>query len=103
MSNFLNVMAGAAATFAVCAPLGAFAQERLPQTLNMPCVQAQNQVTRYGAVLLATGPSEFNRYVAGRQYCALGESAKISWVPASDTFYCPVGYRCAPPSNTGGL
>lgn len=102
MSRLQTLMAGALAAAAVCVPLSAFAQEGLPQTLDMSCSQAQSLVYHNGAAVLATGPLVFNRYVTGMNYCALGDVTRLTWVRTHDASLCPVGYVCHEPSNDGG-
>ena len=72
---------------------GALAQSR-PLTLRMSCNGARQLVAARGAIVLNTGPTTYDRYVAGNGQCALGEVIDPAWVPTADNPQCPIGYRC---------
>lgn len=65
-----------------------------PSTLSMTCAQAQATVASYGAVVLSTGPTTFDRFVAHNGFCLHGEIARTAYAPTLDTPHCPVGYTC---------
>jgi hypothetical protein len=66
---------------------------------SMTCQQAQASVANEGAVILRyssrSNPSLtlYDRYIAHRGYCQMGEYAKAAWIPTADTASCPV-YKC---------
>jgi len=72
---------------------GAWAQGR-PLTLQMTCQGARELVSVHGAIVLNTGPTTYDRYVAAGGQCVLGEVIEAAWVPTADTPQCPIGYRC---------
>lgn len=83
---------------------GALAQPR-PLTLQMSCYGVRELVATEGAVVLNTGPTTYDRYVAAVTQCVRGETLDPAWAPTADTPQCPVGYRCVPrarPSGGGG-
>jgi hypothetical protein len=65
-----------------------------PLTSRMTCNGARQLVAVRGAVVLNTGPSTYDRYVAGNGQCVLGEVIDPAWVPTADNPQCPIGYRC---------
>lgn len=71
----------------------ALAQPR-PFSPAMPCGQTSELVQAYGAVVVQTTPTTYERYVSGSQHCVLGEIPEPAWVPSLDTPQCFVGYRC---------
>jgi hypothetical protein len=72
---------------------GALAQSH-PLTLQMSCHGARELVGAQGAIVLNTGPTTYDRYVAAGSQCVLGEVTEPAWVPTADTPQCPIGYRC---------
>ncbi len=92
----------------VCAALvfigmgsGALAQGR-PLTVQMSCNGARQLVASQGAVVLSTGPSTYDRYVAAVTQCVRGDTLDPAWVPTVDTPQCSVGYRCVQRARPGG-
>lgn len=71
----------------------ALAQSR-PDTLRMSCGTAAETVRRGGAVILATGPSIYDRYVSSQAYCQRDEEARPHWLATSDSNQCFIGYVC---------
>jgi len=65
-----------------------------PLTSQMTCYGARELVAAEGAIVLSTGPTTYDRYVATVNQCALGEVLEPVWVPTADTLQCPIGYRC---------
>jgi len=85
-----------AVTAASIAPADAVTRLRSDQNA---CAQIQAAIQREGVVILQY-PSQrsanlllFDRYVAGRAQCRLGEELKRDTVPAADTASCRV-MRC---------
>jgi hypothetical protein len=92
----------------VCAALvylsigsGALAQSR-PLTLQMSCNGARQLVASQGAVVLSTGPTTYDRYVAAVTQCVRGDTLDPAWVPTADTPQCSIGYRCVQRARPGG-
>ena len=73
-----------------------------PLTLRMSCNGARALVANQGAIVLNTGPSTYDRYVAGYGRCVLGEVPDPAWVPTADTPQCPIGYRCVDRARPSG-
>lgn len=66
---------------------------------GMSCEQTRSTVASEGAVILRY-PSVrnrqltlYDRYVAHRGYCQMGEYARLVWIPTADSANCPV-YKC---------
>lgn len=72
---------------------GAWAQVR-PSTQSLRCGQAQALVLSRGAIVLNTGRSTYDRFVASQQFCMFGEVLEPVWAPTRDVPQCLVGYRC---------
>ncbi|MFN3892647.1 MAG: hypothetical protein ACK4MV_19800 [Beijerinckiaceae bacterium] len=70
------------------------AQSGLPNTLNMTCAQAQALVQKSGAIVLATGPNLYERYVLNRSYCNPDQQVQPSWVRSADNPQCYIYNRC---------
>lgn len=73
--------------------LAAQAQGR-PDTLQMSCQSVAELVRRSGAVILATGPNLYDRFVASQAYCQRDELTEPRWTAAADTKQCFVGFGC---------
>jgi hypothetical protein len=70
------------------------AQQPRPSTTRMTCAQASGLVASSGAIVLATGPLTYDRFVAHAGHCPLGQFAQPIWVPTLDTPQCPIGSVC---------
>ena len=70
------------------------AQQPRPSTTRMTCAQAAGLVATSGAIVLATGPLTYDRFVAHTGHCQLGQIAQPIWVPTLDTPQCPIGSVC---------
>ncbi|MDP2356118.1 MAG: hypothetical protein Q8M31_08645 [Beijerinckiaceae bacterium] len=66
----------------------------MPDSLNMSCAQAHALVQRSGAIVIATGPTEFERYVSGRSFCNPDQEPRSSFVRSADDPQCYIGDRC---------
>jgi hypothetical protein len=64
------------------------------QTSGLACSVIANVVSSRGAVLLATGGDNFDRYVSDQSQCALGEQIAPAWVKSADSASCFVGFTC---------
>lgn len=74
-----------------------FAQGR-PDTTRMSCAAAKALVTRQHAIVLSTGPTTYDRYVADEGFCQSDEVGRAAFVPAADNSQCFIGYYCIRPS-----
>ncbi|WP_460084142.1 hypothetical protein [Roseibium sp. LAB1] len=73
----------------------ATAQAGRPDTRSMTCAQAQELVRKSGSIVLTTGPSTFDRFVANGSYCRpqTGQ-VRAKFASTRDNPQCSVGYRC---------
>ena len=85
------VTAGVALTLLAGAAFG-----QRPLTLAMSCGEAQSLVASHGAIVMSTGRHTYDRFVATRGFCRLGEYAWPAWAPTADTRQCQLGYTCRP-------
>ena len=85
----------AAALFLAVSVVPGLAQTARPDTRQMTCRQAQDLVRQRGSVVLTTGPSTFDRFVANGRYCE-PQTAQVraKFAPTRDNPQCPAGYRC---------
>lgn len=89
------------AALGLLALTGAAAADGIP-TRTLSCAQAAALVRQKGAVLLATSPTLYDRYVNDRRFCMYDQELKPEWVPTRDVAQCFVGYICYEPSRNGG-
>lgn len=80
---------------ALAITLSISAGEARQSTLNMSCAQAAALVQQQGAIVLSTGRHTFDRFVARRSYCLIGEHAARGWAPTHNG-RCLIGYVCRP-------
>jgi len=80
-----------AIVLAAPAPVGAQVQF---DGRSVPCRQLAAVVQSRGAVVISTGPSAYDRYVSGSQFCVRPETAVPVWISTPDVAQCPVGYVC---------
>jgi hypothetical protein len=86
------------AALALFSLLSASVADARESTLAMTCAQANALVAQRGAVVLSTGRYTYNRFVARRGSCNLGEYGVSGWAPARDG-RCRIGFVCRPGSN----
>ena len=72
---------------------GAIAQG-MPDSLMMSCAQARALVQSSGAIVIATGPNLYDRYVVGQNFCNREQEARPAWVRSADNPQCFIGNRC---------
>ncbi|MCJ8143765.1 hypothetical protein MKI84_12645 [Ancylobacter sp. A5.8] len=77
----------------------AFAQG-MPNSLNMTCSATRAMVQQQGAVVIATGPNVYQRYVADQRYCDYGEETYPAWIQTQDQSQCYVGMECKQPMHS---
>ncbi|MFG1401754.1 hypothetical protein [Xanthobacter sediminis] len=80
----------------------AAAAQAMPRSTDMSCAQAAALVQKEGAVVLATSPTLYDRYVRDLRFCMYDQQLKPEWVPTRDNPQCFVGYTCFEPSRNGG-
>ena len=66
----------------------------MPNSLTMSCNQARALVERSGAAVIATGATEFDRYVSRRSFCTRDQEPRSSFVRTADDPQCYIGDRC---------
>lgn len=100
--SFARTLSMAALAIApVLFPVAARAQA-MPQSLDMTCNEAKAMVNRAGAVVIATGPNLFDRYVRDMSACNWGDVTKPAWIKTKDVAQCPIGYTCWDPTTDVG-
>ena len=73
----------------------ALAQSGRPDTRQMTCAQAQALVQQRGSVVMTTGPTTFDKFVANASYCLpQTNSVRAKYAPTKDNPKCAVGNRC---------
>jgi hypothetical protein len=90
-----SVFHGMAVCLALCAASPCLAQAR-PNTTTMSCKAAAGVVDAQGAVVLSTGPTTYDRYVASKSFCQFDEILRPAFVPTADNPQCFIGYYCYP-------
>jgi len=68
--------------------------QSLPNSLNMSCAATANLVQQRGAVVIATGPNVYDRYVSNQGYCDVDQTTYPVWLQTADQNQCFIGYRC---------
>lgn len=63
-------------------------------TLSMSCDQARGIIAIWGAAVLRTGPTTYDRYVRDASFCARQEVIRPAWVRTVDMAQCPIGGVC---------
>lgn len=91
----MKIWKTAFATIAIIGATVTIAEAR-KNTLNYTCHQARALVHSHGTILLSTGRYTFDRFVANRSYCALGDYVKRAYAPTRDRNMCEIGYVCTP-------
>ncbi len=91
MGKIVRQAAAACVASVALLPAAALA---LPASTQMTCTQAALLVRTGGAVVLATSPTTYDRYVTGRAYCPADQGTEPAWVPTRTTAQCFVGYTC---------
>lgn len=72
------------------------------QSRTFSCAQAAALVQSRGAVVLATSPTLYDRYVRDRTFCVYDQDTRPEWVPTRDNPQCFIGYSCYVPYRDGG-
>ncbi|MTI42493.1 hypothetical protein E1178_02610 [Roseibium hamelinense] len=71
------------------------AAQARPDTRNYTCEQAQALVKQRGQIVMNTGPSTFDRFVANGSYCVEPHAVtRALFAPTKDVKQCNVGRRC---------
>lgn len=68
--------------------------EARKNTLDYTCHQARAIVQDHGSILMSTGRYTFDRFVANRSYCPMGDYVKRAKAPTRDRRYCNIGFVC---------
>lgn len=64
-------------------------------TTNLNCSQAKDLVSSRGAIVLDTSRNAFDRYVANRSFCPVGDHTIRAYVPTRNKKSCWIGYTCS--------
>ncbi len=84
--SIIALILAAVPAVAIAQPIGA--------SLSMSCDQAKGIVAVWGAAVLRTGPTTYDRYVRDASYCTRQERIQPAWVRTADTTQCPIGGVC---------
>ena len=87
----------AAALLGVTGPAAAQTQSR-----TFTCAEAAALIQSRGAMVLATSPTLYDRYVRDRSFCVYDQDTRPEWVPTRDNPQCFIGYSCYVPYRDGG-
>lgn len=87
----------AAALIGVSGPAWAQTQSR-----TFTCAEAAALIQSRGAMVLATSPTLYDRYVRDRSFCVYDQDTRPEWVPTRDNPQCFIGYSCYVPYRDGG-
>lgn len=95
------VLTLATPVFADATRPGPTAPEPLLQSRTLTCAAAAKLVQDRGAVVLATSPTLYDRYVRDLNFCLHDQQLRPEWVPTRDVPQCFVGYVCYEPMGAG--
>jgi hypothetical protein len=82
----LSVLAATLATVSVAAAR--------PNTANMSCDEAAALVAKAGSIVLSTGVSTYDLFVADISHCMPRQTTEPGLAPTLDSRFCNVGYFC---------
>ncbi len=68
--------------------------EARKNTTRLSCAQAQNLVDSRGAIVLSTGRNTYDRFVANRSFCPIGDYTEPAYVRTRNRNSCNIGYTC---------
>lgn len=68
--------------------------EAHPNSLAMSCASTRGLVQQTGAVVIATGPNLYDRFVTDAGYCTMTQKAEPAWLATADDPQCLIGRRC---------
>ncbi|WP_096172800.1 hypothetical protein [Cohaesibacter sp. ES.047] len=94
--NKFTVALSALAVTLVASGAQASADARV-DSQKMSTSALQELIQDRGAVILTTGEDLFDRYVASKSECLIGESTERAYVPTADSSSAFVGYTCVSP------
>jgi hypothetical protein len=72
-----------------------------PDTRDFSCADAKAIVEQNGAIVLTTGDTTYDRYVANSSYCDSGDKAVSAYVPTLNKSKCNIGYVCRDHESNG--
>lgn len=68
---------------------------------NKTCSEVRHAIRRAGAAIVYESSDIYDKYVSHQGYCALGETAEITWIATADSNQCAV-YHCMNRNEGGG-
>jgi hypothetical protein len=71
-------------------------------TTTLSCSAAAALVTERGAIVLSTGPTTYDRFVAGGSACDRYQTTEPAYERTADAQQCFIGYRCRGRTGGGG-
>ncbi|MEP9351791.1 hypothetical protein [Xanthobacter sp. KR7-225] len=81
---------------------GCGAAQAMTKSAGLTCAQAAQLVQQKGAVVFATSPTLYDRYVRDQSFCLYDQQLKPEWIPTRDVKQCYVGFTCFEPFRGGG-
>jgi curli biogenesis system outer membrane secretion channel CsgG len=81
---------------------GAAHAQATVRSTDLTCAQAAQLVQKKGAVVMATSPTLYDRYVRDQSFCLYDQQLRPEWVPTRDVKQCYVGSTCFEPFRGGG-
>ena len=88
-------LAAAALAVVLAGASTALAQSGRPDTRQLTCAQAQALVKQRGSVVMTTGATTFDKFVADASYCRpITNQVRAKFAPTKDDAKCAVGFRC---------
>ncbi|RLP81475.1 hypothetical protein D9R14_00205 [Xanthobacter tagetidis] len=78
------------------------AAHAMTKSTSLTCAQAAELVQKRGAVVMATSPTLYDRYVRDQSFCLYDQQLRPEWVPTRDVKQCYVGFTCFEPFRGGG-
>ena len=91
--NKLTLALSALAVTVVASGAQAAIADRI-STAELNTLQVKELIQDRGAALLDTGAGHYDRYVASKAECLIGEEIERAYVPTADSASAFVGYVC---------
>ncbi len=92
--SFQRIFITSLAISSVLLPILVSPAQARQNTTRMSCRQAQDLVYSRGAIVLSTGRTTYDRFVASRAFCSPGDYIKRAYARTRDRRSCPIGYTC---------
>ncbi len=90
----MKVLTTALVTAAIATSIAVPIAEARINTTRLSCAQAQDLVYSRGSIVLSTGRNTYDRFVADRSFCPIGDYTKPAYVRTRNHHACNIGYTC---------